>query len=104
MAVSYVTYNTPPVSSIVPTDTICTDNVTCTGFYPQISAYFNNVYVKKHPEVDPYLTFDIESVRRLMDYNPENIPNQYNKAEYALLHIGNLDALWQNGTAYDAET
>ena len=46
MAESYITQNTPPVSSIIPTDTICRDNVTCNGFYPELSSYYTNVYLK----------------------------------------------------------
>ena len=34
MADGWVTGNTPPVSTIVPNDTICDNNVTCVGKYP----------------------------------------------------------------------
>lgn len=47
------------------------------------------------------LQFDVEMVRKWLDYNPKNIPKYYNKAEYALFHLGNLDALFGNGTLYD---
>ena len=57
IAKSYVTLDTPPVSSIIPTDTICRDNSTCTGFFPEISSYYTNVYLKEHPEADPFLKF-----------------------------------------------
>ena len=43
-------------------------------------------------------------VRKWLDYNPERIEGVYNKAESALLHIGNLDALFNNGTCYDNQT
>lgn len=47
------------------------------------------------------LKFDVDIVRGWLDYNPENIDKHYSKAENALFHIGNLDALFNNGTLYD---
>lgn len=101
MASSYITQDTPPVSSITPTDTICTDNATCNGFYPEISSYYSNVYMKEHPESDPFLTFPVEMVRKWLDYNPDRIKGEYNRAESALLHVGNLDSLFSNGSCFD---
>ena len=40
-------------------------------------------------------------MRKWIDYNPTRKPGQYNKAPRALLHIGNLDALFGNGTLHD---
>lgn len=44
MASSYVTKNVPPVGEIEPTDSICEANVTCEGFYVELSAYYEKVY------------------------------------------------------------
>ena len=55
----------------------------------------------EHPEADPFLTFDVEMVRKWVDYNPTGKKGEYSKAENMLLHIGNLDALFTNGTKHD---
>lgn len=96
-----MTYNTPPVSSITPKDTICFDNTTCYGFWPELSSFYNRVYLKRHPEADPFLKFDNDMVRKWLDYNPGRIKGEYNKARSALLHIGNLDVLFDHGDCYD---
>jgi hypothetical protein len=56
MAESFVTLNPPP-NTTVPTNTICDDNVTCNGYFPEISAFYREVYLKKHPETNPNLVF-----------------------------------------------
>ena len=60
------------------------------------------MYRKQHPDEGPILSFDVDIVRGWLDYNPTNIPNEYSKAENALLHLGNLDALFGNGSLYDS--
>jgi hypothetical protein len=40
-------------------------------------------------------------VRKWVDYNPTGKKGEYSKAENMLLHIGNLDALFTNGTKHD---
>jgi len=47
LAQAYMTSNTPPVSTISGNDTICDDNVTCKGLYPELYAYYKNVYKKQ---------------------------------------------------------
>jgi hypothetical protein len=64
---------------VTPSETICEANTTCKGFYPEISAYFKNVYLKEHEGVDPFLSFDVDLVRKWLDYNPTNLPDSYNK-------------------------
>lgn len=55
----------------------------------------------EHPEADPFLKFDVEMVRKWVDYNPTGKEGEYSKDERLLLHIGNLDALFGNGTMHD---
>lgn len=67
---SYVTWNTPPVSSVIPTLTICTDNATCDGYFPELFSFYKEVYLKEYPKEDPFLTFDTDIARLWLDYNP----------------------------------
>lgn len=54
-----MTRNPPPSGNpIQPNDTICLSNVTCAGYYPELSAFYKNVYLERHPNKDPTLTFD----------------------------------------------
>jgi pterin-4a-carbinolamine dehydratase len=65
-----VTNNTPPVNDIKPTDTICENNSTCLGHYPEIKAYYDNIYQHVHKDDYDKLTFfDVEIVRLWLDYN-----------------------------------
>lgn len=99
---SYVTRNPPPGKTIQPNDTICLSNSTCKGYFPELSAFYKNVYLERHPESDSTLEFDPEWMRNLVNYNDSIVEGlDYNTAENCLFHIGNLDALWENGTLYE---
>jgi len=69
LASSFVTGNTPPVSTISPNDTICESNVTCPGKYPELHAFYKNVYLKNNPNAPSDLVFDYQLVHKWMDYN-----------------------------------
>jgi hypothetical protein len=50
---------TPPVKDIEPTDTICQKNNTCFGHFPEIKAYYQNIYRHRFPDdYDPLMLFD----------------------------------------------
>lgn len=49
LADGWVTANTPPVSSISANDTICDDNITCKGLYPEPYAFAKNVFKMSNP-------------------------------------------------------
>lgn len=102
MADGWVTANTPPVSTISPNDTICDDNVTCKGLYPEPFAFAKNIFrlderLAKTLNIDPTapLTFPRQSVLNWFNYNHSiDAKLDYNTAQNCLLHIGNLDDLW----------
>ena len=54
MAESWATGNPPPVAGITQNDTICDDNVTCKGKYPEPNAFIRNVLVAEEGE-EPWL-------------------------------------------------
>ena len=68
---SWVTkFPPPPVQDIlIPADTICVSNVTCTGLFPEIDAYYRNVFLELHPEKPRNISFDFDTVLRWFDYN-----------------------------------
>lgn len=76
LADGWVTGNTPPVSTISPNDTICDDNVTCKGLYPEPYAFAKNIF-KIYPElageleIDPSvpMKFPRSSVLNWFNYN-----------------------------------
>lgn len=74
LADGWVTGNTPPVSTISPNDTICDDNVTCKGLYPEPFAFAKNVF-KMNPELTNKIDFSVpvtfprETVLNWFNYN-----------------------------------
>lgn len=105
LADGWVTGNTPPVSTISPNDSICDDNVTCKGLYPEPYAYAKNIFRMTHSGSDlesTPITFPRQSVLNWFNYNhsiQEGL--DYNTAQNCLLHIGNLDDLWEMGMNYE---
>lgn len=106
MADGWVTASPPPVSTITPNDTICDNNATCKGYYPELYAFEKNVFwgsesARKVPQ-NAEITFKREQVEGWFNYN-KSITNglDYNTAEDCLLHIGNLDQIWAWGVDYD---
>lgn len=95
MASSHVTYNTPPVSTLEPTDTICESNVTCSHTYPELASFYKKVYLHNHPDMTG-IVFEADLVERWFNYNKSSPENKawWNTDEDCLLHIGNLDYLW----------
>lgn len=78
-------------------------NSTCEGYFPEISAFYQNVYLERFPDKNSTLSFDPEWMKNVVDYNRSIEKGyDYNTAEDCLFHIGNLDALWDNGTLYEA--
>lgn len=76
MADGWVTANTPPVSTISPNDTICDDNVTCHGLYPEPFAFARNIfkadsqlYGRLNAEILQTVKFPRESVLNWFNYN-----------------------------------
>ena len=54
-AEGWATAYPPPVSTIRPNDTICDNNVTCKNYYPEIYAFYKNIYLKHlKPNNDVY--------------------------------------------------
>jgi hypothetical protein len=112
LADGWVTANTPPVATISPNDTICDDNVTCKGLYPEPYAFAKNVFkmdsallsaLNYEPTAKP-MTFPREAVLRWFDYNRSvEAGLDYNTAQDCLLHIGNLDDLWAMGLAFEED-
>jgi hypothetical protein len=102
MADGWVTASPPPVSTITPNDTICDNNNTCKGYYPELYAFEKNVF---WGQADPHslaripanseITFKREQVEAWFDYNKTVTEGlNFNTAENCLLHIGNLDQIW----------
>ena len=56
MAQSWVTNNTPPVKVILPEVTVCVANTTCSGFFPELSSFYEKVYRQRYPTVDEKLS------------------------------------------------
>ena len=50
MADGWVTSKPPPVATISPNDTICDNNVTCKGQYPELYSFYKNVFKSKVSE------------------------------------------------------
>jgi|JI6StandDraft_1071083.scaffolds.fasta_scaffold12639_3 hypothetical protein len=46
---SGVTNNTPPVKGIVPAETLCLKNSTCAGGLPEISIFYQKIFLPAHP-------------------------------------------------------
>lgn len=44
LAEGWVTSHIPPVSTLTPTDTICNDNITCQGRFPEPYAFAKNIF------------------------------------------------------------
>jgi hypothetical protein len=63
------------------------------------------VYLIRNPNANKTLEFDWELTRKWFNYN-ESLSKDYdyNTRENSLLHIGNLDALWDNGTLADQKS
>lgn len=105
LADGWVTANTPPVSTISPNDTICDDNVTCKGLYPEPYAFAKNIFkidssLAASLNMDPteVITFPRTAVLNWFNYNHSiQADLNYNTAQDCLLHIGNLDFLWEKG-------
>ena len=110
MAEGWATANPPPVGAIMPNDTICDSNATCKGKYPEPYAYIKNVlFSQSLPEWEKRIlngtgnySFPRKLVARWFDYNTSIEEDlDYNTAEDCLLHIGNLDQLWEWGSLFD---
>ena len=101
MTEGWVTAKPPPVSTITPNDTICDNNVTCMGYYPELYAFEKNVFWGGKQQ-NSTITFTRAQIGAWFDYNTSAVPGpDFNTAEDCLLHIGNLDQLWEWGMDYD---
>ena len=68
MSEGWVTAKPPPVSTISANDTICDNNSTCKGYYPELYAFEKNVYWGGKQSISK-VTFDRKRVRAWFDYN-----------------------------------
>ena len=95
-----VTNEPPPSKAIQPSPSICSLNCSCKGYYVEISSYYQYVFlIDKTAEKYKNLTFDEDVVRSWFYHDGSNL----NKNESFLLHLGNLKALYGNGTQYDMD-
>jgi len=62
IAEGWVTGHTPPVATI-PNDTICDNNITCKGKYPELYAFAKNIYKEETQQ------FDYDMVLKWLNYN-----------------------------------
>lgn len=92
--------NPPPVGDVVKTPSIATSgNITASGF-PEISYYYSEYFVKYVSNDTKYnQTFDVAWAMQFL--NISSNPKNYLKQPYILLHIGNLQFLFNNGYSYD---
>lgn len=102
MTDGWVTAFPPPVASITPNDTICDNNSTCKSFYPELYSFSKNLYLGSKSSKGINIPFNRSTVLGWLDYNKSvEVGKKYNTAEDCLLHIGNLDQVWQWGTQYN---
>lgn len=72
MTEGWVSAQPPPVSTIQPNDTICDNNNTCKGFYPELFAFEKNVYWGSHhqpSQQNSEITFKREQIEAWFNYN-----------------------------------
>ena len=101
MTDGWVSAKPPPVSTITANDTICDNNNTCISYYPELYAFEKNVYWGGKQQ-QTTIPFNRSQVGAWFDYNKTVTEGvDFNTAEDCLLHIGNLDQLWEWGTDYD---
>lgn len=97
MMTSEITNKTPPVKGVLPSESLCGKNATCEGGMPEISIYYEKVFRKDHPEQEfANLTFSPELGKRWFKHSYPEL----NRNEDSILHFGNLEALYNNGTLY----
>jgi hypothetical protein len=101
MTDGWVSAKPPPVSTITANDTICDNNNTCINYYPELYAFEKNIYWGGKQQ-QTTIPFNRSQVGAWFDYNKTVTEGvDFNTAEDCLLHIGNLDQLWEWGTDYD---
>ena len=97
-ASSGVTANTPPVKGVEAFPSICSLNYSCQNYYAELGAFYLYEFLPNYTDTKyKNLTFDEKMVAKWFYHHGE----EPNRNETFLLHLGNLKALYLNGTMFD---
>lgn len=79
-----------------------TINFTAIG-YPEISFWYSSYFLVHSPVANKYQNVVFPVSWGMKVFNFTRIPSEYVKESYNILNSGNMDYLWFNGKAYDAD-